>query len=46
MVQDSPMLASQITHMAKTIEHLQEKVTKAEGRSLLNRLNALPPLPK
>ena len=40
MVQDSPMLASQITHMAKTIEHLQGKVTKADADLEIAKINS------
>lgn len=46
MVQDSPMLCDQIKSLSSSVNHLQRRLVKAEGRSLSKRVNALPPLPR
>ena len=46
MVQDSPMLCDQIKSLTASVNHLQRRLVKAEGRSLAKRVNALPPLPR
>ena len=46
MVQDSPLLCDQIKSLTSSINMLQRRLIKSEGRSMKTRVNNLPPIQK
>lgn len=46
MVQDSPLLCDQIKSLTSSINMLQRRLIKSEGRTMKTRVNNLPPIQK